>query len=115
MGKVLRFVRTVLPIICVVVFGLCWAADLINSGFFGHSLDGQPPAFWKAKKIISYTMLVNAWVFVISFSAFMLIKPLPDRHKGLRIFLRLIIAFIVCVFFLGCSYLSMGAFYGFGG
>ena len=115
MLKALRFVRTKLPIICTAVFGLCWLAYLINADIHGHSFDGAPPAFWNTLEAISNVMLINSLVFVISFSAFMMIKPLPEKLKLLRVFLRLIITLIVSVFFLGCTYLSVGAFYGFGG
>lgn len=115
MLKLLRFVRTKLPIICVVVFGLCWLAYLINGEINGHSFDGAPKALWTTLDAISNVMIVNALVFMISFMAFMLIRPLSKRFKVLRIFLRLIIALITCVFFFGCTYLSVGAFYGFGG
>jgi hypothetical protein len=115
MLKALRFVRTKLPIICTAVFGLCWLAYLINAEIHGHSFDGAPPAFWNTLEAISNVMLINSLVFVISFSAFMMIKPLPKKLKLLRVFLRLIITLIVSVFFLGCTYLSVGAFYGFGG
>ncbi len=115
MLKVLKFVRTVLPIISVAVFGLCWLANLINSDIHGHTFDGQPRSFWNAKKIISDVMLINSWIFAASFSAFMLVKPMPKKHKALRLFLRILIAVITSLFFLGCTYLSLGAFYGFGG
>lgn len=115
MLKVLRFVRTVLPFICVAVFGLCWLANLINSDIHGHSFDGQPRSFWKAKEIISDVILINAWVFVVSFSSFMLVRPMPEKLKALRIIMRILIAAVTCVFFLCCTYLSMAAFYGFGG
>ena len=115
MLKVLSFIRTKRPIICVVVFGLCWAAYLINSDIHGHSIDNQPRSFWNTIKFISCVMWVNAWIFSGSFSVLMLIKPLPEKLKILRVFFRLLIALIVSVFFLGCSYISTCAFVGFGG
>lgn len=113
--KILQFFRTRMPIICVVVFGLCWLADYMNGEIHGHHFDGQPDSFWKVLSICSGVMLVNGVVFIISFSAFMLVKPLPEKHKVLRFILRLIIAAAVSFFFCLCSYISVGAFYGFGG
>ncbi len=115
MLKALKFIRTKLPVICVIVFGLCWAVYYINSELHGHSIDNQPRSYWNSIKRISYFMMVNAWIFAASFSAFMLVKPLPERYKAFRVFIRLLIAFIVSVFFWGCSFISTCAFVGFGG
>ena len=113
--SVIRFIRTKLPIICVVIFGLCWLAYFINSGLHKGGIDNQPRSFWNTIKVISYIVFINAFVFIGSFSAFMLIKPLPERYKVPRFLLRLVIAAAVSVFFYGSSYISMGAFVGFGG
>ena len=115
MLRILQFVRIIVPIICVVVFGLCWAIDLANSDKHGHHFNGQSPAFWKTIDIISDVMVINACVFVVSFSAFTLVRPLPAEHKALRILLRLFITAIVCAVFLLFTYVSLGAFVGWGG
>ncbi len=113
--KILHFVRIALPVICVAVFALCWIMHLINGDIYGHGFDGKPKEFWKALEIISNTMFVNACVFSVSFPAFMLIKPLPAKHKALRIILRIVITVITVAVFLFFSYISMGSFVGFGG
>lgn len=113
--KILQFVRTRMPIICTVIFGLCWIAYLINCGVHKGGIDNQPDSFWITMRVIIYTMFVNSGLFVISFSALMLVKPLPEKYKVLRFILRLVIAAVVSVFFLGCTYLSAGCFVGFGG
>ena len=113
--KILQFVRIIVPIVCVVIFGLCWAMDLANSNKYGHHFNGQPPAFWQTIKFISDVMLINACVFVVSFTAFTLVRPLPVEHKALRILLRLFITVITCAIFLLLTYVSLGAFVGWGG
>ena len=115
MLKILQFVRVIVPIICVVVFGLCWVIELANSNKYGHHFNGQPPAFWKTIKIISDVLIINACVFVVSFSAFTLIRPLSAERKVLRILLRILITVITCAVFLLVTYVSLGAFVGWGG
>lgn len=115
MLSILKFVRIVLPIICVVIYGLSWIVYLVNGNIHGHSFDGAPKAFWTTIELISDVVFINAIVFVTSFSCFMLIKPLHGKYKVLRVFLRLIIDILVCAVFLFFSYLALGTFVGFGG
>ena len=86
MLSILKFLRTVLPIIYIVIYGISWIIYLVNSNIHGHSFDGAPKAFWNTIELISDVVFVNAIVFVASFSCFMLIKPLPKKYKVLQIF-----------------------------
>lgn len=115
MRKVLNVVKIMIPIICVVVFALCWIMDIVKCNTYGHSFDGQPPEFWETIEIISKIMLIDACVFAVSFPVFMLVRPLPEKNKARRIALRILISVMGCGVFLFFSYVSLGAFVGFGG
>ncbi len=113
--KFLDLAKNILPFLCVAVFALCWILHLVNGSIYGHHFNGQPPEFWKTLEIITNVMLINACVFTVSFPVFMFVRPLPAKHKALRIILRIVITLTACAAFLFFSYISAGSFVGFGG
>ena len=52
-----------MPIICVVVFGLCWLADYMNGEIHGHHFDGQPDSFWEVLRVILRLIIAAAVSF----------------------------------------------------
>ena len=113
--SVLSIARVIVPAGCAVVFLICWIIDICNSSIHGHHYNGQPPGFWKTIDIISDVLIVNAWFFAVGFPVFMLARPLPVKHKTLRLVLRLFVSAVVCAFFFLITYISVGAFVGWGG